>query len=102
MVCRIMDEYAEERKHLEQRYKAKLRDLCVPYAQSRARYKVGDILERSGIIIRVERIGATISRDEILTAYSGPMLTKSFKTGKDNPVNGFKIVDHNDNSITKL
>ena len=89
----IASEYNEKRLALERVYKQKLRDISIPYAKETARFKIGDIIEANGVIIKVERIGARIGRDDIYPVYNGPMLTKGLKVRKDNPLHGHSIID---------
>ena len=89
----ILSEYSEKRLALEKVYKQKLREISIPYAQEKARFKIGDIIESKGVIIRVEKIGAHVGKEEIYTTYKGPMLTKGLKVRKDNPKDGASIID---------
>ena len=96
----LMDEYSARRSSLEQEYKKRLRKLCIPYAQKRARFKVGDIIRGGVNILRVDSIGASIWGDRILTAYRGPLLTTKLKERKSRDV--MEIVDDGEILITKI
>lgn len=79
----ILQEYNEKRAELEIRYKKKLRDIIVPYAEEKARFKVGDIIQKEGHInIKIKSIGARLADKEIIPVYSGAILTKALKERK--------------------
>lgn len=101
-VWSIMDEYQEQRASLEKVYEERLRSVCVPYAKSIARFNVGDILSSGMLIMKVERIGAKIVNNDIITVYRGPMLTKRLSIRKDSPDGGTQLFDTGEFEIIKI
>ena len=81
-IKRITDEYDAKRVELRKVYETKLRDVCVPYAKSIARFKEGQIIDHCGRIFLIEKVGATIIKGDVYPAYSGPLLTKALKKSK--------------------
>jgi hypothetical protein len=67
------------------RYNQKCKQLVNEYAESNAKYQIGDILQNEDIIIRVERIQGFSGLVSPCIYYSGTLLNKTLlpkKSGK--------------------
>lgn len=70
---RLIKEYKEKYLSLMETYTTRLKALCVPYAQSIARFGAGETIKSGKRTIRVEKIGAKIVKGKVIPCYFGPV-----------------------------
>lgn len=80
------DEFIKRRDAIYSTYKNNLKSLDIEYIKQNAKFKIGNIIERYGEIIKIESISYSKWGDYPCPLYKGHQLKKDLTPRKDNNI----------------